>query len=388
MLGILDRYIIRSLTYSYVVVTLALMGLIVMLDAFLRIKSFMEAAHAPTSPGFGVMSVMVQYYAVRLPVFYVRISPAIMLTSAMFCLAQFNKSNELMPMRASGISLYRTLAPIFLGAVIITAFVFVNQEVVIPSLVPRLRETESLLGAGKTSVLERLDLDDDQHNNWDIAKYFKGEEKIQGLLITARYPDSPYVRVHVKAESAKWKRTASDGVPRWHLSNGGETRYDLSRRRLTSDEANYDTRFGEDGYVLLRPEDKLDSPYQIISDFQPKDMIPPDVGLAYQSSEYLRKLLAADPLRRDVNMLVQTRYSMPFSNIVLLLLGLPFVLGTESRSTFGGLITCLIICAAFYGTCALCTELGKETLSPAAAAWLPIAAFGALGIFLFDWVRT
>ena len=73
---------------------------------------------------------------------------------------------------------------------------------------------------------------------------------------------------------------------------------------------------------------------------------------------------------------------------MLLLLGLPFVLGTEAKSTFGGLIVCIVICAAFYGTHALCTELGKETLSPAAAAWLPIAVFGPLGIFLFDWVRT
>lgn len=388
MVSILDRYITRSLLYSFTVVALALLGLSIMLDAFLRIKDFMGAAHAPAAPGFGVMSVMVQYYAVRLPVFFQLVCPAVMLTAAMFCMAQLNKNNELTPIRASGISLYRTLAPVFIFAILVTAFAFVNQELVIPALVGRLRATESILEAGKTSVLDLLDLDDDQHNNWDITRYVKGEEKIEGLLITARHPDSPYVKVHVKADSAKWKRTAGDGVPRWHLSNGTETRYDLSRQRLTADEANYDTRFGEDGYVILRPDDKRDDPFRLASNFKPADMIPADVGLSYRSSAYLRQRYEADPARRDVAMILQNRYAFPFANLVLLLLGLPFVLGTEAKSTFGGLIVCIIICAAFYGTHALCTELGKETLSPAAAAWLPIAVFGPLGVFLFDWVRT
>jgi lipopolysaccharide export system permease protein len=388
MLGILDRYLVRSLVYSYMVVGVALMGLTMMLDAFLRIKDFMEAAHAPAAPGFGVMSVMVQYYAVRLPVFYQRISPAVMLTAAMFCMAQFNKNNELMPIRASGVSLYRTLVPVFLIGVAVTGLIFVNQEIVIPALVPQLRTTESILDAGETSVLKRLYLNDDRENNWDVARYNKGEERVEGVLLTARYGDTLVNRVHVRAESAKWKRTAGDGVPRWHLSNGIQIRYQPTGERLTADAGNYDPQFGIDGYVVLRPDDRVDDPFRIVSNFTPRDMIPADVGLAYQSSAYLRRVLAASPGRRDVAMVLHNRLAFPLANIVLLLLGLPFVLGTEAKSTFGGLIVCIVICAAFYGTHALCTELGKETLSPAAAAWLPIAVFGPLGIFLFDWVRT
>ncbi|GAH65868.1 unnamed protein product, partial [marine sediment metagenome] len=135
MLNILDRYILRSFLYSYVVCAVALLGLTMVLDAFLRIKDFMDAAHASAGPGFGVLQVMLQYYSVRLPLFMHMVSPAVMLTAAMFSMAQMNKNNELVPMRASGISLFRTLTPLFLLAIVITAGVVVNREMVIPTLV-------------------------------------------------------------------------------------------------------------------------------------------------------------------------------------------------------------------------------------------------------------
>jgi lipopolysaccharide export LptBFGC system permease protein LptF len=302
-------------------------------------------------------------------------------------MAQLNKNNELTPIRASGISLYRTLAPVFLVAVIATAVSFLNQELVIPSLVDELRSTESMLDVGKKSVLGRLNLRDEEGNAWVIQGFLRGEEIMQNLLVTANPPGTAEARVYVTAETGKWKRTASDGKPRWHLSNGTELRF-KGHDRLAASEGDYDVRFGEDGYVVLLPDDKNNDPYRLVSSFTPRDMIPAEVGLAYQSSAHLRGLYAEEPTRRDLSMLIQGRYAFPFANIVLLLIGLPFVLGVEGKSAFAGLIVCIVICGAFYGTWALCNELGKEILSPPAAAWLPIAVFGPMGIFLFDWVRT
>ena len=390
MLSILDRYVIRSILFSYLVCAVALVGLTTVLDAFSRIKDFMEAAHAPAGPGLGVLSVMLQYYSARLPVFFYTISPAIMLAAAMFCMAQLNKNNELVPMRASGISLFRTLSPVFLFAIVVTGLLIVNQEKVIPALVAKIKYTESLLEGGSTSIFDDLDLDDETGNNWDIPRYKKGEDIMEGiLLISAYYPETHLTKVHVTAASAKWKRTKTDGVPRWHLSNGTETRYDEIGTRIGADEGGYDARFDEDGYVVLLATEKSDDPFHIVSNLRPVDITPEDTSVLYQASSTLRRLYASDPSRSDIAVTLHSRWAFPLSNLILLLLGLPFVLGTESKGTFGGLVICVIICAAFYGINALCTELGKEaTLSPAAAAWLPIALFGPLGIFLFDGVRT
>ncbi|HUW57546.1 MAG TPA: LptF/LptG family permease [Planctomycetota bacterium] len=390
MLSILDRYITRSILYSYVVCAVALVGLTMVLDAFSRIKDFMDAAHAPGGPGMGVLSVMIEYYSVRLPLFYHTVSPAIMLSAAMFCVAQLNRNNELVPMRASGISLFRILTPVFLFAIVVTAFLAVNQEKIIPTLVNKIKYTESLLEGGATSIFDTLDLDDERGNNWDIPRYKQGEDIMEGtVLLKSYYPKTRSRRVHVTAASGKWKRTVSDGVPRWHLSNGTETRYDENGRRLDADEGDYDPRFGEEGYIVLRPGDVSRDPFRIVSNFRPIDITPEDTSVLYQGSSRLREIYAFDPSRTDVAVALYSRYAFPLSNLVLLLLGLPFVLGTESKGTFAGLAICVVICAAFYGIHALCAELGKEaTLSPAAAAWLPIALFTPLGLFLFDGVRT
>jgi lipopolysaccharide export LptBFGC system permease protein LptF len=308
----------------------------------------------------------------------------------MFSMAQFNRNNELVPIRASGISLFRTVTPLFLFSVLLTGGLILNQEILIPAMSARIRYTDSILRGGPDASFDYLDLEDDQGNNWDIPRYERGEDRIKGtLLLSAYYPENALVKVQVTAESAKWKRSHTDAVPRWHLSNGSETRYDETGRRLSAEEGNYEPRFAQDGYVVLRPGDPSPDPFRIVSDFLPVDIVPADRGILYQPSSVLRKLYASDPTRRDVAVALHGRYAFPLSNIVLLLIGLPFVLGTERKSTFAGLVICIVICAVFYGIHALCTELGKEqTLSPALAAWLPIAIFAPLGLFFFDGVRT
>ncbi|HUU42542.1 MAG TPA: LptF/LptG family permease [Planctomycetota bacterium] len=395
MFSILDRYIIRSFLYSFLVCAVALIGLMMVLHAFLRLKDFMEAAHAQAGPGFGVLSVMVKYYAARLPVYFHTMSPAILLTAAMFCMAQFNKNNELVPMRASGISLFRTLVPLFVFAVLLTGVLFLVQETVIPALVPRIKYTEAMLEGGAENVYEDLDLYDPEGNNWDLPRFRRGEDVMAGkILLTRYYPETDgsrhAVMTRIQAESAVWKRTATDGVPRWHLQNGEETRRDADGSRISAADGNYNTRFGEgdDAYVVLRPDDVPDTPFRVVSSFRPRDIVDDDTSVLYQSSSRLRRLYAVDPTRREVGVALHSRYAFPISNIVLLLLGLPFVLNTESKSTFGGIVVCIMICAMFYGVHAVCTQLGKSTLSPVAAAWLPIALFGPVGIFLFDGVRT
>jgi lipopolysaccharide export LptBFGC system permease protein LptF len=389
MPSLLDRYVIKSFLYSYLVCLVSLVGLTVVFDAFMRIGDFLEAAHSEAVSA-GVLSVMLQYYSVRLPVIFHAVSPAITLTAAMFCMAQLNRNNELIPMRASGISLFRTLAPIFLFAIFITGVLVAVQERLIPSLKDRIREYEVMIDRASDRDYLQLELTDACGNNWSIHRYERNTMKMTNqVLITSFYEGTSKTKVHVQAESGKWKLSEGDGEPRWHLSNGKEFRYDEERKLLSASEGNYDTRFGVDGYVLLRPEDGGDNFYRIRTNFGPQDIAPEDKGVLFLSTSELRARHIEDPVNNEIGVALHGRYAFPFANLVLLMLGLPFVLGTESKSTFGGLIICIAICAAYYGVNALCTELGRiGTLSAVAAAWLPIALFGPLGIFLFDGVKT
>jgi len=389
MLSLLDRYVIRSFVYSYLICLVAMMGLTVVFDAFIHIKKFWEATQSEAVSA-GVLSVMLQYYAVRLPVIFHSVSPAITPTAAMFCMAQLNRNNELIPMRASGISLFRTLAPLFLFAILLTGVLVAVQELLIPSLKDRIREYEAMIDRPEDRNYHDLELTDDYWNNWSITGYEPVTMMTTQVYITSFYEGTSKTCTQVLAKSAKWKLSESDGKPRWHLSNGEEFRYDEEGKLLSAAAGgNYKIRFGVDGYIVLRPDDPSDDPYRIRSDFTPKDIAPEDKGVLFLSTSQLRAKYLDDPTNNTIAVALHSRYAFPFANLVLLMLGLPFVLGTESKSTFGGLIICIAICAGYYGVNALCTELGRiGTLSPVAAAWLPIALFGPLGIFLFDGVKT
>ena len=77
------------------------------------------------------------------------------------------------------------------------------------------------------------------------------------------------------------------------------------------------------------------------------------------------------------------------SFFVLLLLGLPFVLKTETKNFYLGIGVCILVCIVFLLIDMACSELGERLrIAPAAAAWLPILIFGPIGFFMFDSVRT
>jgi lipopolysaccharide export system permease protein len=68
---------------------------------------------------------------------------------------------------------------------------------------------------------------------------------------------------------------------------------------------------------------------------------------------------------------------------VLLLLGLPFVMGNERRNVFLAVIICLIITCFFMVVTLACHWLGAVSLvAPSVAAWLPLMLFAPLACWL------
>ena len=82
-----------------------------------------------------------RYYLYMVPLFLVDIVPALVLVAAGVLLVQMARTRELLVLKASGISLYRTVAPIFLCTFLISLLCFAFQQ----SLGPRFaRQTEML----------------------------------------------------------------------------------------------------------------------------------------------------------------------------------------------------------------------------------------------------
>jgi lipopolysaccharide export system permease protein len=390
LLKTLDRYVIRSFLFSYGVSLLVMITLSVVIEAFLRLDDFMEAARS-LSPSFGVFTLMFQYYTVRLPIMFHVLSPAVLLVGAMFTIGQLNRHNELLAMRAAGISVYRTIAPIFMMTVILTGILVADQELLIPSLITPIQEAEDMLNGNESNVYKNLTIRDGNENEFKVARYLVFERKMErDVKIVSYYKGSSDKRLMVKAKSCAWQR-CPDGKDRWVLSDGHIYAYDTQKNEIPPKQWDVEPDFKKEGYVLLRADDPAPkSFFQIQTSLTHEDMKPTnDDIMVWQSTGQIMEHLKASPTSSNLSVALHRRIAFPLSNLVLLMLGLPFVLGGEGRSTFVGLGICIIICATFYGISILCTELGgKAVLSPPAAAWLPTVLFLPMGLLLFDGVKT
>jgi hypothetical protein len=81
--------------------------------------------------------------------------------------------------------------------------------------------------------------------------------------------------------------------------------------------------------------------------------------------------------------------TFPLTNLLLLLLGIPFVLRYENRNFFLNLAKGVFVCILYFVADIALRNLGaRGALDPRAAAWIPVIFFGSLGVCLFDSIRT
>jgi len=90
------------------------------------------------------------------------------------------------------------------------------------------------------------------------------------------------------------------------------------------------------------------------------------------------------PDERSVRLLIQARATEPINNLIMLLLGLPFILSRE-RNIKASASLCLLMVGTFYAFIYICRYMD---LPPIWAAWLPVLLFGPLAAVMIDSVKT
>src|ERR1700689_3588030 len=137
---ILDRYVIVSFIKNYCISFMVLVGMYVVLDMvfnFNNLVDFQSQAGA-VPPIFGILGDMADYYFYQCFLFFVHLSGIIPVVAAAFTLIRLSRFNELTAMLAAGVPLLRIAMPIVLAALILNGLLLVDQEVLIPNMIPKL----------------------------------------------------------------------------------------------------------------------------------------------------------------------------------------------------------------------------------------------------------
>ncbi len=173
----LDRYVVRSFLYSYMLCFLVLIGLRVTADLFINMDEFAELDLAFSAR----LAHVGGYYLYNSLVYFRELGGLILVAAAGFSLARMNHTNELTAILASGVSLHRVLWPVALVTVALSTLSVVNQEVLIPRVKNMLvRDRDDVPGS---EIFEVRPLVDDRRSVWYSTRFAAGRMSYPLILL-------------------------------------------------------------------------------------------------------------------------------------------------------------------------------------------------------------
>lgn len=360
--GRLDRYVARLFVLSYAAAFFLVVGLFVILDMTTNLDDYLT----PDKAGVAPSSLLVgRYYLLQLPFLYLQMSPYVTLVAGMFTAAKLARSNEVVAALNAGVSVRRLLFPVYLGAALLAAGMFVLRE-----------EATSSLGRERDLVQDYLKERRPVPSVRNLVVW-----GMRGRLVTLRQYDvgrdpADSVALGLSARHREDESLVSIDSPRARPLSGG--RWSLEDGvRLEDHGGRRDTR----------AIDVLDDPR----------FTPQDVERAWKAREHpmdlsyseLRELLAREPTNRQYQTLLQNNLTFPLAGLILLLVGLPFVVGDERGKAGERIARGFLLCVGYFGVDFVARTLGLQgALGPVSSGWLPLVLFGSLGVVLTASMRS
>src|SRR3954471_10772794 len=150
---IIDRYVFSSFLRNYLISFMVLIGMYVVLDMVFHFDELSDVDSAAEAAGavnttLSMLWNIVDYYFFQSFLFFVHLSGIIPVVAAAFTLLRLSRFNELTAMLAAGVPLLRVAAPIIIASVVLNALLIVDQELVIPRMIPKLARTHDEMHTG------------------------------------------------------------------------------------------------------------------------------------------------------------------------------------------------------------------------------------------------
>ncbi|HEY3257745.1 MAG TPA: LptF/LptG family permease [Gemmatimonadaceae bacterium] len=303
-------------------------------------------------------------YVYSLPDYMFMILPAAVLFATVFSIGSFTRHSEITAAKASGVSFYRVIAPIFLGAVIATV-----AGLVLGEINPRAnrRKLELLQTQRYATSNERYNFAYSAEGGrvYKVQALHVGQRAMDGVTIERKGKGPEYPSYILSADNAYYDPTKG-----WKLSKGTIHVLTDSLHNITY---SFDSLWDHD--MTERPKDLT------VASRAPTDMEYRELG---------RFIKAMERSGGDVDELKVERMLkivIPVTSIVILLFGAPLATSTQRGGAAYGVGISLGTTVVFVMLVQMMKAVGG-IIPPELAAWLPSILFGVFGIVLFARVRT
>ncbi|HWB58902.1 MAG TPA: LptF/LptG family permease, partial [Chthoniobacteraceae bacterium] len=141
---ILDRYILKNFLVPFLYCFLGFIAIWLAFDLAQRTDDLINAKLAP--------SVLLFYYGTQIPEFVIIILPAALLLALLYSLSRMSRSNEIISILSSGVSLYRLIVPLVAMGLLVAGVCFAMNY----KLAPHAEIFKKLDLLGREHDFERL----------------------------------------------------------------------------------------------------------------------------------------------------------------------------------------------------------------------------------------
>ncbi|MFC1606326.1 LptF/LptG family permease [Candidatus Latescibacterota bacterium] len=373
----LSKYILKEFTLYLFFCMLAFIVIFILVDTVENVDGFIDSSVHP--------KIIALYYIFFLPFIIVLTMPVAMLISAMFSLTRLVGDNEITAMKASGISLYRVLLPIYSFALIVGGIILVFSEIIVPRTNLVREDIQDYAKIKQYDDDVRLDISFSKKREMDrdnvflangdgrvinTLKYRSKMKKTEAVYIfepmegndtreKTAYEEITGFRSRIDADSMTYR----DGM--WHLHNVTE--------RVFGNDGEVQTTYAElpAPFITLKP-----------SDFARIDVDPEEMNYL-QLSRYINQvnLSGGDASKWLVDLHI--KLSFPFVSFVIVFFGAPMAAGASKRGKTAAFGISLIILFFYYSLITGFQILGRNgAMEPIAAAWLPNGIFFTVGLLM------
>jgi lipopolysaccharide export system permease protein len=363
---ILDKYIVKNFLIGYAIAFCVLIGLRIIIDLFVNLDEFTEHADLGL---FAVIGNIISFYTLHSLLYFRDFAGMITVVAAAFSLGRMIRSNELVAVMASGVSLQRVIVPIVLLSVLLTGALVIDQELLIPPLSDKLvRGQDALPGQEKYDVW----FIDDDNGSLICTEQFdvKTSTMYKPTIITrSRKPDSVVWTVtgRIFADKAVYNPKTQS----WDFTNG---------------------LFIEKGSTTGA---KPIASYA--SNITPKDI--PVMRRAHNitmlSSHQLSVLAAQKTRIKDLAQLYSQknfRITDPIISLVMLMVSLPILVCRDPKSMKLAIMISFAATTGCFVTTFICKMFAVEAvfdkIIPEFWAWLPIFIFGPIAVVEIESMKT
>jgi len=356
---LVDVYLLKQFLY-YLLVLLA--GFLLIFDAFTLFDLLGDISRNHVS-ALTVLS----YFRYLVPLMIYELAPLATLVATLVTLAVLAKNNEVIALKASGISLYRIVLPLLLAGCLVAGGMFVLDNTFLPYANQRQDALRNRIkGRPAQTYFEpaRQWIFGENTKIYNYELFDPDRQLFGGLNVFELDPATFQIRRRIFASRATWEASEST----WVLTGGWVRDFD------------------SDGRIVRYDPFKATSLPELT---EPPGYFRREVRQYYQMNwrqlgAYIASLRQAgfDTARLAVQW--QKKFAFPVIAAIIVFLSAPFAFLTGTRGAVGGLALAFGIGISYWATSALFEAMGSVgQLPPLLAGWAPDVIFGFLGVYFF-----